>query len=227
MKKLSGSERKKEIREAALKLFITKGFDKTSIQNILDVLSLSKGGFYHHYKSKEELLDDIAIDRAEAFSSLWSGLNERSDLTGMEKFIETYRISNAVKAENLEKTLELWSVLYKEENSRFRLRILEKQIEMIIPHLIPHIEQAVAEDSFHTAYPEECIALIMRYSDKTMEKILPYLLRARDDSSVIPRIYKEYEFLFHMMERILGAPEGSMKIFPEGFFENAFDPKED
>jgi AcrR family transcriptional regulator len=220
-------QRKKEIRNAALKLFMTKGYNKTSIQNILDALSLSKGGFYHHYKSKEELIDAIAADRVESYISRWSGLKERSDLTGMEKFIEVFRINNAFQAENIEQILDSWSALYSDDNKLFRLKLLDKQIEEVVPHFVPFILQAVDEEDFHTEYPEECVRLIIRYSDKTVEKVLPYLKKAWTDRAIIPEIYLQYAFLFHMMERILGAPEKSMRLFPQGFFEKIFIPEEE
>lgn len=227
MKKLSGPERKKEIRDTALQLFLTKGYNNTSVQHILNELSLSKGGFYHHYKSKDDLIDDIAADRADAFLSRWSVLKERSDLSGMEKFIEVYRINNAFQSENIEAVLKIWGVLYKDENLLFRQKLLDRQIEKVVPHMAPFVKQAVDEGDFQTAYPEECVRLIIRYSDKTVEKVLPYFMRAKEDASVIPRIYDNYAFLFHMMERMLGAPEGSMNFFPPGYFEKIFPLEED
>lgn len=45
------------ILDTALKLFIQKGYEHTSIQDIIDRLGgLSKGAIYHHFKSKEEIL---------------------------------------------------------------------------------------------------------------------------------------------------------------------------
>lgn len=220
-------DKKKDIMNTALRLFLTKGYSKTSIQNILDALSLSKGGFYHHYKSKEELIDAIAADRAKFYLEQWAGLKERSDLSGMEKFIEVFRINNAFKAEHIEQVLAAWSSLYSDDNYLFRLKLLEKQIEVVVPHFVPFIHQAVEEGDFHTQYPEECVRLIISYSDKIVERALPYLNAAWEDRSVIPRIYQEYDFLFHMMERVLGAPEGSMRLFPPGFFEKIYIPEEE
>jgi AcrR family transcriptional regulator len=227
MKKTKSIQKKIEIRNTALKLFMSRGYNKTSIQNILDVLSLSKGGFYHHYKSKEELIDAIATDRAAHYLARLSGLNERNDLSGMEKFIEIFHINNAFQAENIEQILKSWTSLYSDDNKLFRLKLLERQIEEVVPQMAPFIRQAVDEEDFHTEYPEECVRLIIRYSDKTMEKVLPYLKKAWEDRNIIPRIYQQYAFLFHMMERILGAPEGSMRLFPQGFFERIFIPKEE
>ena len=43
----SKSERKKEIMEAAKSVFLEKGFEKTTMEDIIAETSLSKGGFYH------------------------------------------------------------------------------------------------------------------------------------------------------------------------------------
>lgn len=40
-------------------LFLEKGYDQTNIQDILDALHLSKGGLYHHFSSKEEILEAV------------------------------------------------------------------------------------------------------------------------------------------------------------------------
>ena len=55
-----GDARRNEIIACAEKLFYQKGYDSTSIQDILDALHLSKGGFYHHFESKLQLLMAIS-----------------------------------------------------------------------------------------------------------------------------------------------------------------------
>ena len=54
-----GDERRNKILETAEKLFYRKGYEATSIQDILDDLKMSKGGFYHHFESKLQLLDAL------------------------------------------------------------------------------------------------------------------------------------------------------------------------
>ena len=47
--------------ETAERLFIEKGYEHTSIQDIIDHLGgLSKGAIYYHFKSKEEIMDAVA-----------------------------------------------------------------------------------------------------------------------------------------------------------------------
>ena len=45
-----------QIVNASLKLFLEKGYQATTIQEIIDAANCSKGGFYHHFVSKEDLL---------------------------------------------------------------------------------------------------------------------------------------------------------------------------
>ncbi len=49
-------DRKAEILDEALTLFVKKGFNRTSIQDIADAAGITKGGLYHYLKSKEEIL---------------------------------------------------------------------------------------------------------------------------------------------------------------------------
>lgn len=59
-----GDLKKKEILQTAETLFCKNGYETTSIQDILDILHTSKGSFYHHYASKEILLEEICRLRA-------------------------------------------------------------------------------------------------------------------------------------------------------------------
>ena len=49
-----------KILDVAQRLFLEKGYDNTTIQDIVDHLDgLSKGAVYHHFKSKEEIMDAV------------------------------------------------------------------------------------------------------------------------------------------------------------------------
>ena len=60
-----GDLRKQEMLDTAEALFCKKGYEQTSVQDILDQLKASKGSFYHHYPSKEALLEAICRRRAD------------------------------------------------------------------------------------------------------------------------------------------------------------------
>lgn len=60
-----GEEKRQELLNAAEKLFCQQGYEKTSVQDILGVTGLSKGGFYHHFAGKDEVLAALCSRRTE------------------------------------------------------------------------------------------------------------------------------------------------------------------
>ena len=63
-----------------------KGYDHTTIQDIVDALGMSKGAVYHHFKSKEDILDHL-YDRYYVDSKMFDVLDAPSR-SGLEKLRE-------------------------------------------------------------------------------------------------------------------------------------------
>ena len=61
-----GDAKRQAILDTAQRLFYQKGFEQTSVQDILDVLKCSKGSFYHHFESKLSVLETLCDQRAQA-----------------------------------------------------------------------------------------------------------------------------------------------------------------
>lgn len=65
-----GQMRKKEIREAAKNCFLNKGFQNTTMEDIITEIGMSRGGVYHHYASTTEMLKDLMFDGNEYRNNL-------------------------------------------------------------------------------------------------------------------------------------------------------------
>ena len=77
-----------KILDAAQRLFLTKGYEATTIQDIVDELGgLTKGAVYHHFKSKEEIISAVS-DRMFYNNNPFEAVKARSDLNGLEKLRE-------------------------------------------------------------------------------------------------------------------------------------------
>ncbi|MEL3913149.1 MAG: TetR/AcrR family transcriptional regulator [Treponema pedis] len=57
-----GQIRKKEIRDAAKRCFLNKGFQNTTMEDVITEIGMSRGGVYHHYASTNEMLKDLMLD---------------------------------------------------------------------------------------------------------------------------------------------------------------------
>ena len=76
------------ILETAGRLFVEKGYERTSIQDIVDNLGgLSKGAIYHHFKSKEEILSAVTDRMTEESEVLLSRIRDDKDL---RPYIQNY-----------------------------------------------------------------------------------------------------------------------------------------
>ena len=73
-----GDETRLLILNTAEKLFCANGFDAVSVQDILNVIHGSKGGFYHHFESKEALLGEICARRAQDAAGRAAGIAGRA-----------------------------------------------------------------------------------------------------------------------------------------------------
>ena len=54
-----GDARKKEILDTAEQLFASNGFDNTSTNDIINAIGIARGTLYHHFTSKEDILDSV------------------------------------------------------------------------------------------------------------------------------------------------------------------------
>jgi len=75
----------KKILTASLDLFLKKGYEQTTILDIVNNLGgLTRGAFYHHFKSKEEVLEALG-EKLFQEDNPFEKVKEEKDLSGLEK----------------------------------------------------------------------------------------------------------------------------------------------
>lgn len=80
--------------DTAARLFVEKGYERTSIQDIINNLGgLSKGAIYHHFKSKDEIMNAVADKLYAGATEKMNEIVRRKDLTGLEKLRMVFQAS--------------------------------------------------------------------------------------------------------------------------------------
>lgn len=134
-----------KILQISAKLFIEKGYDNTSIQDIVNELQMTKGAIYHHFKSKEELLQKITTTY---FSNMdwFFDIKKDSSLNGLEKIkkVFLYELENEEK----KKIDRLSYPLYK--NSQLLANQLHSCIYDIAPEIKSLIDEGILDKSINT-----------------------------------------------------------------------------
>lgn len=123
----------------SLQLFSEKGYEKTTIQDIVNALGMSKGAIYHHFKSKEEILDAICYQSYHNNDAILEAL-ERTDINALERLriIMRIQIENEPKQEvdrlalNIQKNPKIFMISMKETlnpNAQIVERILMESMQ--------------------------------------------------------------------------------------------------
>ncbi|MBH5318373.1 TetR/AcrR family transcriptional regulator [Paenibacillus sp. GSMTC-2017] len=150
-------ERKNEILDVAEGLFGSKGYSKTTINDILQVVGIAKGTFYYYFQSKEEVMDAIVMRYIELGVTAAKAIAANNELTAHEKM---FQIIMAQKPNTSEKE-QLIEQLHLANNAEMHQKSLVETILQLTPILTEVIEQGIEEGAFDTEYPRESIEFLL------------------------------------------------------------------
>lgn len=140
------------ILDASLKLFLEKGYEHTTIQDIIDELgNLTKGAIYHHFKSKSDIIEAVMEQlyggQEKDFEDILAGSG-----TGLEKLKKLMIVS--LKSHGNQLMIKAAPNIMK--NPRFLTKQLFESLNETVPQLIlPLIEEGIQDGSIKTDYPKE------------------------------------------------------------------------
>ncbi|WMM26780.1 TetR/AcrR family transcriptional regulator [Tissierella sp. MB52-C2] len=140
------------------RLFTEKGFDKTSIQDIINELQMSKGAIYHHFRSKEEILDAITKKQFSYSNQMLKKLIKNTKANNSrEKLV---RILEATMSD--EEAHSLDNVLMGQiKNPQFVVLGIKTGINSDAPILSEIIQEGIEDGSINTEFPNECAEIFM------------------------------------------------------------------
>ncbi len=147
------------ILEVAYRLFMEKGYEHTSIQDIIDHLGgLSKGAIYHHFKSKEDILVAVSDKMTEESNKMLEDIRDRTDLNGKNKLKMIFKKSILRPVQD-----DIFTVAPNLKKSpRLLFSIFSETMNEAAPkYILPIIEQGVADGTIQTDYPAELAQLII------------------------------------------------------------------
>lgn len=151
------------ILDTALRLFLEQGYEHTTIQDIVDGLGgLSKGAIYHHFKSKEEIIEAVAGRLYGGMEDVFSALLDDPSLNGLEKL----RRALSLSLENPNQVVFMQAAPNFLKNPRFLAQELTSALQEVAPRfLAPVIRQGMEDGSIHTDSPEELAEILLLICD--------------------------------------------------------------
>lgn len=196
-------ERKNEILDAAEKLFMTKGYEKSTVNDILNELSIAKGTFYYYFKSKQEVLEEIVSRYADNVLNRVYEIINQNNVDPLEKLMRAF-MSMQIRSHVSEEMME---ELHKSENALLHQKTLNKMIAAMAPALVKIIEEGIGKQVWRCRYPLEYMQIILASSLTLTDEDF----ELDGDSKM-----KVMTALISLLEMMLEVHEGSfLKLFME------------
>ena len=198
-----------EILDAAELMFTQTGYEKATVNNVLDKVQIGKGTLYYYFESKEEMADgvieraikDITATAKAAADAPASGAHEK-----MMKVISSLNIADSPH-------FPLFGALGNPANALLHQKVTLGMIRELAPILASVVKQGAEEGIYHTDYPLETMEIVLAAN----QTLYNWTIMQFEPEERAPRMAA----FLRMIELSLGAKEGSFN-----FMYAAYEPPE-
>lgn len=208
-----GDLRRGQILEAAERLFFERGYDRTSIQDILDALGISKGGFYHHFDAKETVLREICERRwTEQCDKL------RMELYGtrrspIDKLNAVLRMANLFEAEDVRFAALMLKICYQDKDAAIRAHRRRILVDQLSSYMGDVLAEGVDAEVLHTRHPSEVGRLLLLLACDVNDETCDMLAADTGNPDRMLRIIALLNAYRESVEQLSGAPYGSILLY--------------
>jgi AcrR family transcriptional regulator len=206
--------RRDAILDAAQRGILSKGYERLTIQDILDDLQISKGAFYHYFDSKPEVIEALAERLVGDSERILAQIIADHELSALEKLLRFF--SDAVRWKSARQNLfvamlPLW---YAPENVAFGHKVDKAVARRLAPLLTVLVQQGIDEQEFTTSYPEHAgtiiVTLVQALQDAMAQRLLAVASKPPEAPTVEEMITTHGAHL-EAIERYLGISAGALQ----------------
>ncbi len=161
-------EWEKEILDAAKFLFLSKGYEETSVSDIMERAGGAKGMFYRFFESKEKAMQALG-DRMFLENNPFEAVRARTDLNGLQKIREVLAMDRA-DGERETVNAQAVSIL---KDPRILAAAMEANRRVLTPLWFELIEEGRRDGSIQTEYARELSELLPLVNFWLMPSVFP------------------------------------------------------
>jgi len=207
-----GDFRKAAIIDAAEKLFYQNGYENTSVQDVLDELHLSKGGFYHHFESKLSLLEAICQRRMEASFEECAAKLDGSSMTPAEKLNTVFALSTYLGQSSTDFKLIMLCVAYRDKASMLREQSRLTSIQLMQPLTAAIIREGAEASVFKASNPDITARIVLNLCFDLADEVSNTMVVTGDVLECASQVQQNKSAYSAACEAILGANANTIDL---------------
>jgi AcrR family transcriptional regulator len=191
--------RKTEILEAAEELFLSRGFDETSVSDIVSKVGVAQGLFYYYFKSKDDILNAVLGRVTDYLFAELEIIGNDDRLNAAQKLRLTFKAF----LDMTESNEKLVKFMHDERNELFHHRLEHRSMDKMFSFFLNIIEQGIREKIFHLDFPRETVEILLIGFGQYAHGMMKYI---HDKTALTVKL----DISLAIFERALGAARGSL-----------------
>jgi AcrR family transcriptional regulator len=215
-------ERRSELIATAQKLFLEKGYENASVSDIVKAVGVAQGTFYYYFNSKEDVLEAITVNLVEELRASLVTIAEDPSLSPIEKWKRAVIASSDYKIGRKKEMMELMRASKTINNYQLQERYRQISREKISQLFVDILKEGIEAGMFHTDYPEESAKIAIVIGKSISDDLKNILMNPQKYTDPIGTARRKFNAVQTAMERVLAAPNGSLKLVSEEMLEDWF-----
>src|SRR5258708_14679751 len=205
--------KRNDILDAAQRLVYAKGYERMTIQDILEDLQISKGALYHYFDSKAAVLEALIERGQPEVDRALSGIADDPNMSALEKLKQYFATLDRLRLAQSAFIADLLHIWFADENAIVREKADEMIVQRRAPLLSTIVRQGIQDSVFTTPYPDQAAQIILAITRGMGNSLLKLILtfeQDRDQLHYIDDMLANTPATAEAIERVLGAPTNSL-----------------
>lgn len=209
--------------DAGQRLIQLKGYESTSVQDVLHEVKTSKGAFYHYFDSKGSLLNGVVERMVDAALLSVRPVVDDPGLPALEKLQALFAGIASWKTARKELLIALMEVWLSDDNALVREKFRRVVVERLTPVMAAIIRQGQAEGVFNVTSPDDAARVFVSFLLSLNHSTTELFLARQAKAITLDEVRRALDAQVEAMERVLGAPAGSLILVDESVLHEWFD----
>lgn len=221
-KNMKPEERRSQLLDCAQKLFFGKGYEDTTITDVMKAAGVSKGGFYHHFKSKDELLLAVFNRIVTHYANNLRPLSENTNGSALDRLKSLFeeRRRQAKQSDNAGQ-VAAFGGLHREENAGLYVRFSRALEAAIVPIYATVIQDGIDEGVFELPDAYAAADFIVKVGNVSHDALGAAIVARGTDSAdgAAQRLFAAIEIQGLAADRLLRLPDGTLSFRESGYVD--------